>query len=325
MHVLITGANGFIGRHLAARILASPTAPSRLTLLDLQHDPLPELAPSSLVDAPHLHRITGSFADPAVLDSALSLEVDQVFHLAALPSGSTEKDPVLGYEINVGGTQLLLERLRAQEKTASLVFSSSIAVYGRPSAERVSDDTPVSPNLSYGAHKVMGEALVNDYIRRGWIQGCSVRVPGIVARPPEPNGAVSIFFSDLIRELAAGRPVTCPVSQSASSWLMSIGCVVDNLLHAASLRSDLNRSWCLPALHVQMGALVQAVAAHSRNPEVPALVNWAPDAWVEHNFGAYPPLECPEAEKAGFRPDASLSELVASALQLTRPDRAPVS
>lgn len=306
MHVLITGANGFIGRHLAARILSDTPQLSRLTLLDLQH----EAAPVS----PLVSCVTGSFAEQSVLDGALSEPPDRVFHLAALPSGSTEQNPALGYDINVGGTRLLLEKLRAQEKTATLVFTSSIAVYGRPTGELVSDDTAPAPNLSYGAHKVMGEALVNDYIRRGWVQGCSVRIPGIVARPPEPNGAVSIFFSDLIRELAAGRAVSCPVSPSACSWLMSIGCVVDNLLHAASLQTGL-RSWCLPATHVRMGALVEAVAAYVGNPDFVSLVSWEPDTWVEHNFGSYPPIECPAAEKAGFRRDPSLEELVGRALQ----------
>ena len=306
MHILITGANGFIGRNLARRLLDNANPPDTLSLLDLQLEDLPE--------SPAIRRLEGSFADPAVLADAFSQPVDLVFHLAALPSGSSEANPELSFQINVLGTQALLNHLKAQGKRPRFVFTSSIAVYGKPDAAGVNDDTAPKPDLSYGAHKVMAEALVNDYVRREWIQGCAVRIPGIVARPPEPNGAVSIFFSDLIRELCAGRPYTCPVSARASSWLMSVGCCVDNLLHAATMDTSEHRSWCLPATHVTMDALVNAIAEYTGNPDVPELVNWQADPWVESNFGSYPPIECPKAEARGFRKDVSLAALVAASL-----------
>lgn len=306
MNILITGANGFIGRALTERILDGALPCSRLTLVDLQHE-------NTNADS-RVSCISGSFADAGTLDQAFGNKVDICFHLAAMPSGSTEQNPDLGYQVNVEGTRQLLERLRQQDNTPRLVFTSSIAVYGKPGAAVVSDDTPPSPTLSYGAHKVMGEALVNDYTRRGWIAGCTVRIPGIVARPPEPNGAVSIFFSDLIRELSAGRPYTCPVSPDAQSWLMSIDCCVDNLLHAADLDVSEHRSWCLPASYVRISDLVAGIASHTGNNDVPGLITYEPDPWVEFNFGSYPPLECPLAESRGFRKDSGLADLVKNAL-----------
>lgn len=306
MHILITGANGFIGQALIERILGGALPYTRLTLLDLQFD---KHYPADSVSC-----ISGSFAETSVLDQAFTDNVDLCFHLASMPSGSTEQQPDLGYQVNVEGTRHLLERLRQQEEAPGLVFASSIAVYGKPGTNVVTDDTAPSPTLSYGAHKVMGEALVNDYTRRGWIAGCTVRIPGIVARPPEPNGAVSIFFSDLMRELSAGRPYTCPVSATAKSWLMSVGCCADNLLHAAALETGEHRSWCLPARHVEIAALVDAIAEHTGNDGVPGLITYAPDPWVEFNFGSYPPLACPLAEDRGFRKDTSLIELIKNAL-----------
>lgn len=309
MHIVITGANGFIGSTLVRRLLsaASPLELTRLTALDLVLDQLPDDA--------RLHGISGSFADPEVLARALAVPADIVFHLAAVPSGLCESRPDIGMEVNVQGMIRLLDALRAQGNCPRLVFSSSIAIYGKPRGELVDDDTGHFPTLTYGAQKVIGEVLVSDYSRRGWIDGISLRVPGIVARPPEPNGAVSIFFSDLIRELSAGRPFTCPVSATARSWLLSVGTCVDNLLHAARLDLPERRTWSIPATTVVIGELVQAIADFSRNPEVNSLISYTPDDWVEFNFGSYPPLELPGAEALGLRADASLEDLVRDALQ----------
>jgi nucleoside-diphosphate-sugar epimerase len=250
----------------------------------------------------------------------MAVPVALVFHLAAVPSGRSEQDPALAVDVNVLGMLRLLDALKAQGNAAQgqlprMVFASSIAVYGKPQVPLVTDDTLPQPTLTYGAHKVIGEVLVNDYARRNWIHGVSLRLPGIVARAPEPNGAVSIFFSDLNRELANGRPVRSPVTADAHSWLMSISCCVRNLLHAATQSFNERRTFMLPALHVAVGDLVAAAGRYGRNPRVAELVDWQPDPWVQFNFGSYPPLHLPGAEAAGFKADVSLDALVADALQ----------
>lgn len=213
MHVVVTGANGFIGKQLVLALLkgdlATTTPVTRISVLDLSLDQLPEDT--------RLHTFAGSYSDAAVLQACLAHPADLVFHLAAVPSGLCEQKPELGMEVNVYGIVRMLDALKAQQNQCKVVFASSIAVYGKPQTDLLTDATPPNPTLSYGAYKVIGEVLLNDYIRRGWLKGCSLRLPGIVTRPPEPNGAVSIFFSDLIRELAAGRRVRCPVSPAAHS------------------------------------------------------------------------------------------------------------
>lgn len=312
MHVLITGANGFIGKHLTLALLAAARQYPRqwpltqLTAVDLALDQLPE--------HPLLHRVQGSFADPDCMATSLAIRVDLVFHLASVPSGRCESDADLGMAVNVQGTLRLLDALKAQGNQPMLVFASSIAVYGKPQVPLVTDDTPPAPTLSYGSHKVIGEVLVNDYVRRGWIRGCSLRLPGIVTRPPEPNGAVSIFFSNLIRELSQGRPFVCPTDADAHSWLMSIGCCVDNLLHAASQDYPQCRTFMLPPLHVQMGALVSAIGEEFNITNVRQLVSWQKDEWVQFNFGSYPPVALPRAIGHGFHADADLRKLVRQSL-----------
>ncbi|TAJ94690.1 MAG: NAD-dependent epimerase/dehydratase family protein [Gammaproteobacteria bacterium] len=312
MHIVVTGANGFIGSHLTKALLEraerDPAAwpLQRLTAVDLSLNQLP--------DHSLLRRIEGSFADDAALQRALTPPADLVFHLASVPSGRSETDPALGMAVNVQGTLRLLDMLKAQGNAPTVVFASSIAVYGKPQAPLVTDDTPPLPTLSYGAHKVIGEILVNDHVRRGWIKGCSLRLPGIVTRPPEPNGAVSIFLSDLIRELSQGRPFTCPTSRDAHTWLMSIGCCVENLLHAARQTFGERRTFLIPPLHVHLGSLVQAIGEQFQIPTIDRLIAWQPDPWVEFNFGSYPPVQLPLAEAQGFQADRDLRSLVADSL-----------
>ena len=310
MHVVVTGANGFIGKHLTQALLQGqlPGARgiTRISVLDLTLEQIPQ--------DPRIQRFVGSYSDATVLRQCLEVPADLVFHLAAVPSGLCERNPELGMEVNVQGMIRLLDALRAQPTPCKLVFASSIAVYGKPQTTLLTDLTQPAPTLSYGAYKVVGEVLLNDYIRRGWLSGCSLRLPGIVTRPTEPNGAVSIFFSDVIRELSAGRPVRCPVSPAARSWLMSVGCCVRNLLHAATHEFDERRTFMLPAQWVGLQELVDAIGRQVGDPEIGRLVDWQPNPWVEFNFGSYPPLELPLSTAEGFRPDASLEQLVADSL-----------
>lgn len=311
MHVVVTGANGFIGSHLVNKLVhtgqVGGKAITKLSVVDLNLD--------NVADTPVIHQVLGSYADPTVLTEAFDTPGDVVFHLASAPSGLCETNLNLGTEVNVVGMINLLKRLGEQTNTPRLVFTSSIAVYGKPEGRVVDDDTPTKPTLTYGSHKVIGEVLVSDQSRRGTIDGISLRVPGIVARPPEPNGAVSIFFSDLIRELGNGRPFTCPVSPKAQTWLLSVSACVENLLLAATIDSPERRAWTIPATTVVIEDLVAAIASQTDNPDVLRLIKYAPDPWVEFNFGSYPPLHLPKAEALGFRADTSLQALVQSSLQ----------
>jgi D-erythronate 2-dehydrogenase len=310
MHIVVTGANGFIGRHLLTTLLSETQlarhAAPRISAVDLQLDQLPEHTV--------LQKFAGNFADPELLQAILKVPADLVFHLASVPSGLCEEQPELGMEVNVQGMIRLLDALKLQRNCPTFIFASSIAVYGKPQAAVVTDDTLPAPTLSYGAQKVIGEVLVNDYIRRGWLKGCSVRLPGIVARPPAPNGAISIFLSNLIRELAQGKPFICPTTPEAQSWLMSVRCCVRNLMYATTIETGNRRTFMLPALHVTLKDLVAAIGRHTNNPDIDALITWEADAFVQANFGSYPPLQVPLAEAMGFRSDKELDLLVADAL-----------
>ncbi|HEY2684830.1 MAG TPA: NAD-dependent epimerase/dehydratase family protein [Steroidobacteraceae bacterium] len=316
MNVVMTGANGFIGRALTRRLLDESASPlgalARLTLVDLQ---LPD------GDVRCVRKIAGSIADPTVLARAFDTPVDLVFHLASVPGGMAEQNFDLGRQVNLDATLSLLEIARSRPtstgKPLIFVFASSIAVLGSPLPPLVDDATPLKPALSYGAHKLIGEVLVEDFSRRGWVDGRSIRLPGIVARPPQRTGQLSAFMSDIIRELAEGRPFACPVAADATTWLMSVPRVVDNFLHAAAMPVPSGaRSWTLPALHASMRQLVQAIE-QVYGQQARDKVSFTSNPALEANFGRYPPLHTPAADAAGFKHDGDLKTLVRRALEST--------
>jgi len=316
VHVLVTGAQGFVGKALVARLLQMHQAGTRplsaLTLLDTAFDGPAQHA--------MVRQIAGSIADAATVAAAFEAPVDLVYHLASIPGGMAEQHYELARDVNLMGTMHLLEAARAQPlrgaATCRFVFASSVAVYGPPFAEQVDDGSPLQPKMTYGAQKLMGEIALADFSRRGWIDGLSLRLPGVLARPPAKTGQLSAFLSDIICELAAGREFTCPTSAEATTWASSIHNVVDNLLHAADVDSALlpvGRALALPTQWFTMGALVEAIAS-VHGPDVMNRVRWAPDERIETLFGRLPPLLTQVAERAGFLSDGDLPSLVRGSL-----------
>lgn len=315
IHVVITGAAGFLGRALAQRLIADRTLSGQpedqITLIDLAFD---TTAPDGV------RHMAGDLGDTVWLDSMLDAQtVDAVFHLASIPGGAAERDYPSAKRVNLDATQALLQLGQRQVQQGGqppvFVFASSIAVFGDMAAE-VNDDTPTRPLMTYGAQKLIGEVLIDDFSRRGWVDGRAVRIPGVLARPPVRTGQLSAFLSDIIRELAAGRPYVCPMSAEATTWASSLPCVVKQLLHAAALpASQLSgrRAVTLPTLHFAMSELVDAVA-HTYGCPAQELVRYEPDHKIEALFGRYPPLSTVRAEQVGFQRDKDLDTLVRCAL-----------
>jgi nucleoside-diphosphate-sugar epimerase len=310
-HVVVTGAQGFVGQSLVKRLLTHGlgTQPvSRLTLMDVRFD--------TAHSDPRVVQLAGSIADEEVRATGYATAVDAVFHLASIPGGAAEKNYALGRAINLDATLGLLEDLRGQQKPPRFVFASTVAVYGEDLPAAVDEATLPNPGLSYGAHKLAGEYLVADATRRGWVQGCSLRLPGVVARPGDGAGMMSAFMSQLFWCLAANQQITVPVSPEGVAWWISVGTCVDNLLHAACVdpaRFHARRSYQMPVLRLTVRELVDALAARF-GADRKALVRYAPDPFIEKLFAAYPPLATPEAESLGLRHDGNIEQLITRAM-----------
>jgi nucleoside-diphosphate-sugar epimerase len=101
--VVVTGAGGFIGRRLLARLLRGRIDEGELTSLTAVDIALPELPP-------HVRAVRGSIADPSIRVAAFQGDVDVLFHLAAIPGGAAEADQELGWMLNQWASFALLER-----------------------------------------------------------------------------------------------------------------------------------------------------------------------------------------------------------------------
>jgi nucleoside-diphosphate-sugar epimerase len=302
MRIVVTGGGGFVGRQIIARLLARG---DEVTAMDVVAHGIP----------PGARAIAGDLGDPAVRAAALDGGCDAVIHLATVPGGAAEADPVASRRINIdAGYDLILEAAAAGNRPR-FVYASSIAVFGDPLPAFVDDETPLSPRLIYGGHKAMLEHAVALHSNRGAIDGVTVRLPGILARPKGPSGMKSAFMSDLFHALKAGEEFTCPVSARGTIWAQSVARCADNFVHALSLDTALlppTRAVTLPALRVSMGDLAAEIA--SQCGVSAGLVSYAPDAALEAAFAAQPPLATPAAERAGFAHDGNLAKLVSSAL-----------
>lgn len=323
MRVLITGANGFIGKALAERLLTDGVLVgqkiSRLLLVDQS---LPASAGDERV---RLHR--GNVADPRLLRRLLADGMDVVYHLASVPGGKAESDYALGYQVNLLGSLELIDQLRQLNSSPRLVFASSIAVYGDMLGSRPNERSPAQPDLSYGAHKRMIELLIEDLGRRDELDGCSVRLPGVVARPAEPNGLKSAFMSDLLTHYASGRRYICPVSEQATAWWVSLSCCVDNLIRLAELNPDrlaVCRTVQLPVLQLSIAQVVEALARRYGD-ESRSLIEFAPDAALEAVFGRYPAMRTPVARALGLRHDGNADSMIRNALSALQTVQAPAA
>lgn len=310
MRVLIIGANGLIGQALTNALVKMPTLRGeniqQLLLLDQTETQHPNLS--------WIKTYAGDLADAALLRRILADGIDIVFHLASVPGGLAEQEYELGYRVNLLGTLELLNQLRQHPCCPTLIYASSIAVYGSNLPNSMDEDYAPHPQLSYGSHKLMIETIIRDLGRRGELNGHALRLPGIVARPAQTSGLKSAFMSDLMRAVAAGRTYECPVSAEATAWWMSVKCCVENLVHTTELSAHSQyRIWQLPILHLSIRQVISTLC-HVYDQD-PVLISFNPDTNLEALFGQYPPIMTSRAERAGFMHDVDAITLVSRALQ----------
>ncbi len=263
MRIVITGGAGFLGRKLAAALLARGTLTDalgakrsieRITLVDVVAAP---------VDADaRVQVLAGDLADPALVDVAIKGGADTVFHLAAVVSGEAETNFDLGWRVNVDATRLLLERCRSLPTPPKFVFTSSCAVFGGPLPDPIPDSQALWPQSSYGNQKAVGEFLVYDFTRKGFIDGRSLRLPTISVRPGKANKAASSFASGILREPLNGVEAICPVSRETRMWLLSPRAVIANMIvaHEAPAAAFAHtRSINVPGISIPVTGMIDAL------------------------------------------------------------------
>ncbi len=319
MHVVVTGSAGFLGSRLARELLAAGSLRAagsqarpldRLTLIDRVPVP-PDLAADERVTP--VRGDLGELMDheAAARDTLAGAEV--IFHLAAAVSAECEADFDLGLRANLQATAALLASCRALGSSPVVVFSSSVAVFGGPPEQVITDDTWPTPQTSYGTQKVMCEYLLADYTRKGYLNGRAVRLMTVSVRPGLPNAAASGFLSGIIREPLAGQRAVCPVDPGTEVALASPAKAVGALLCAAT---SSEAAWggrtalTMPALTLTVADMAAALARVA-GPQATALIDWVPDPAVARMFASWPArIRADRAARLGLTPDPDYDSVI---------------
>ena len=295
--ILVIGAAGMIGRKLVGRL------EGELTL----HDVVPFQGEARTV--------VSDLSAPGAAEALIAERPELIFHLAAVVSGEAEADFDKGYRVNLDGTRRLFEaiRLAGGGYRPRVVFTSSIAVFGAPFPEAIGDEFLHAPLTSYGTQKAIGELLLSDYSRRGFLDGIGIRLPTVCVRPGKPNKAASGFFSGIIREPLNGEEAVLPVPESVRHWFASPRAAVGFLLHAATLpagqlgaRRNLSMPGVCASVAEQMAALQKVAGERAAR-----LIRRQPDEAIMRIVAGWPQnFDARRALSLGFRADESFEQII---------------
>jgi nucleoside-diphosphate-sugar epimerase len=322
MHIVITGGAGFVGARLTRSLLArqqlslAGAAPAPIDTIILI-DRVPP--PSDLARDPRVSAVVGDLNEllSKAPERAVPPNTSLVFHLAAAVSGECEADFDLGMRSNFAATNALLETCRKLGTAPTLVFSSSLAVFGnspeQPLPEVITDNTLPTPQTSYGIQKFIAEQLVADYTRKGFINGRSVRLMTVSVRPGRPNGAASGFFSGMIREPLAGVRAACPVADETQVAISSPTRTIEGLIRAAEAsdaqwgpRTAVN----LPSLSTTVGEMAASLGRVAGTAATD-LLDRTPDPVIRRIVKSWPGrFETVRARALGLGSDASFEDVI---------------
>jgi nucleoside-diphosphate-sugar epimerase len=305
MQIIITGGGGFLGQRLAKALLHSALSFDELILADI-------VMPNSPGHDSRIQCLQLDLTEAGAANRLITSKTGVVFHLAAVVSSHAEKEFDLGWKVNLDITRQLLEACRHTNPHLRFVFSSSLAVFGGELPPVVRDTTAVTPRSSYGTQKAMGELLVNDYSRKGFVDGVVLRLPTICVRPGRPNLAASSFVSSIIREPLQGEDAICPVSRELSLFLSSPDTVIRNLIHAAMLSTETLawRTVNLPGITVTVNQMLEGLRRASDEKTL-ARVKFKPDESISKIVSSWPgAIDNTRALQLGFFKDDTFDTFI---------------
>ena len=304
--VLIIGGGGMIGQKLASSYAKSET----VSLLDMAFPENSDL---------NVKKVLGSVSDASIMEKTLSELPGTIFYLASIVSGEAETNFSKGWDINVHAFWSFLTQIRDQylksegQYKPKIIFTSSIAVFGSPFPNKISDDFLTAPRTSYGAQKVCCELMLNDFIRKGFCEGLAIRLPTICVRPGKPNLAASSFFSGIIREPLNGLKANLPVSTDVRHWHASPRSAVGFLRHAESLDRNaltFNGALNMPGLSCTVEEQIEALRSIAGNEAAKLIVSTPDEKIIEIVKGWPQNFDTKTALDLGFSAESSFEDII---------------
>jgi len=315
MRVLIMGAAGMVGQKLLSRLEKADTGLGKISRIYL-HDMVPANTASWSGENEVL---VGNIAEAAEMQKLADLKPDLIFHLASIVSGEAELEFVKGWQVNMAGSWAFLEALRQHHEDSGgsyvpkMVFTSSIAVFGAPFPDKISDEFLCAPQTSYGAQKAIIELLISDYSRKGYIDGISIRLPTICVRPGKPNLAASSFFSGIIREPLNGVEAILPVKDDVRHWHASPRSAARFLTHAASMDLSVlgsRRALNMPGVSCTVAEQIEALRTIAGNDAVSLIKPQLDDHIVKIVAGWPRNFDTERSVQFGFESESSFEEII---------------
>ncbi len=324
MKIIITGGAGFVGARLAGELLKRGTLKLRgqaaqpiscIVLADRVAAPA-ELAADSRISSEVGDLFDQLQSTPANL-LARHADVAAIFHMAAAVSGECEANFDLGMRSNYATTHALLESCRSLKTQPTVFFASSIAVFGTTAhhafPSEILDTTLPTPQTSYGIQKLIGEQLMADYARKGFIKARTARLATVSVRAGQPNGAASGFFSGMIREPLNGVRCTIPVKPDVVHSLSSPAKTVQHIIACVEASDEAWGSLTalnLPAVPTTVGEMADTLRRVAGD-QVHDLLDWKIDPAIERIVSGWPTrMGSPRALALGMKPNASFEEIV---------------
>ena len=322
MHILITGASGFIGQALAAAFLTE-YRDAQLTLTDVVEPTVPAAASSHASQA---KCVKSDLTDASSVESLFQQSYTAVYMLHGIMSSGSESNLELGLKVNLDSCRLMLDTIRQKRPGTKVIFASSCAVYGPPAPGAVLDEeTCPLPQSSYGTQKHMIETLLNDYSRRGIVDGRACRLPTVIVRPGAPSPAASAFASGIVREPLKGEKALLPVGdEDLKIWVCSPQVVVKNLIAIMLVPKEkfanysTNRLVNLPGQTVTVRQIIEALEKVAGR-EARDLIEKKVDEAVEKIVLSWPvAFRTTKARELGLHDDVSLEEIVQAAAKMLK-------
>lgn len=314
MKILITGGGGFIGQKLAQKLTGvghlNGQKISQITIADI-------LSPAAVSGSVPVHSAVADICKQSNVDGLFGDQPDVIFHLAAVVSGAAESNFGLGMQVNLAGSRHILDAAAKQTvstgKIPKVIFASSCAVHGGEAPETVVDGIELNPQTSYGTQKAIVELLLQDYSRRGFLDGRGLRLPTVSIRPGKANAAASSFMSSIFRDTLQGDKSNCPVGRDFPVWHTAPRTIVDNFIHAACIPAEefgFARSLNLPGRTDTIGAMIEAMTSVA-GPEAESRITWDKDPVIEKIVVGWRSYFSPEkALSLGFSADRSFADSV---------------